>query len=231
MMRNFIGIRLGGLSCGLAYFVLGVVLPRVALAQIHGLPTEAKVHDPRCLTMASERCLLKADYPAFEMVTAADGRLEILLKSRAASEGGESAVVTLLSVSEDLDARIARGELSDVEAQEIWSELAKSDGTLYAIPSLSELKAQLGFPPDAVVTNDDLIDLCRSHIQLILGVSPVVSLYISMQLGLEATGVDASELLPGPSLEEKIVAMPEIAPVDAVDIKSDNTEATTSIRN
>ena len=210
-----------------------------ARAQTHASPPPMTVKDPGCVAMVDGRCGLRAVHRAIEMTVAPDRRLQIILKGTPAPDGGPSPIVILMPVSDDLDGRIRAGELTDDEATRVWTDLANFEGTLYSLPDLAVLKSELGFPAEAVMSDVDLTDLCRAHIQRSLGVSAVTAAYIAERMGIEATPIDdlvneRGELRAGaaPELVAPTSAQADDAPVPAADDdKAGSSAGVTSIRN
>jgi hypothetical protein len=175
----------------LGFSVLGALMVALpAFAQTHVAPPAMSIQDPSCVAIVSGRCLLKAVHRSIEMTVGGDRKLQVILKGAPLADGSPSPIVILMPVSDDLDGRIRLGEITSDEATRVWQDLANFDGTIYSLPDLATLKTDLGFPSNAVLSDDDLQDLCRAHIQRTLGVSPITAAYLAERMGVEATPVD-----------------------------------------
>lgn len=161
-----------------------------ASAQTPIVPPVSVNRDPLCVASTLERCLLRAVHRSIEMRTGSDRRLQIVFKNFQNSDGRSGPIAVLLPVSEDLDARVVNGEMTVDEATHVWLDLANSDGTFYTLPDLTVLKSDLGFPAAASFSDDDLMDLCRAHLQSTLSVAPLTAEYLTERMGLEFLSVD-----------------------------------------
>jgi hypothetical protein len=86
----------------------------------------------------------------------------------------------LFSLSADLNARVAKGVISQTEALQIAQELMFLQGVYYRIPvTARELLAALGFAPDGAASIDDLREILAVHIQVTLGTSVRTAGYLA----------------------------------------------------
>jgi hypothetical protein len=86
----------------------------------------------------------------------------------------------LFSLSADLNARVAKGVISQTEALQIAQELMFLQGAYYRIPvTARELLAALGFAPDGAASVDDLREILAVHIQVTLGTSVRTAGYLA----------------------------------------------------
>lgn len=196
-----------------AIFVSVLAHAGVAWSQSRVSPTLSEVKDPTCLMAdSSQRCLLKAEHRGIELGLNSERELTIILKGIGPESETQSspAVVILMPVHDDLLSRVDGGQMTADEATWIAADLGRFEGTWYAIPKLETLKTELGFPAEAVFQAEDLRELVRAHLQIVLGVSAVTAAYLSDRMGLVSnTGNIQSAGVVALTADNAIVIAPE----------------------
>ena len=175
-----------GISKQLMFFATAMLAP--------SLPAIASA--PSCLLVEADSCTLKTDHLGFRIQVDERGSIVVVFGNTPEDLARAESYV---NVQEDLGRLEQLQNLDSSTSSKMKDELSKYDGTAYQIPDSGELHSAIGFSPDANVRAEDLQDLIRVHMQLVLSVSALTSTYLADVMGLHVIEKPAPAATPAPT--------------------------------
>jgi len=114
-----------------------------------------------------------------------------------------------LQIEDDLELQVQNGQITEEDAAQIATDVARLDGIIYQVPDLEKIEVDLGLPPEAqdqdldqTVAQQDFEELVCAHLQITLGVGPQTAFYLADRLGVQVVALampSINSTLPMPS--------------------------------